>query len=138
MESTKMMNLEEQISRMKSMMRFETSVITESKKTYTAKYVAKHIWDLLDHEDNDWGFKEYYDTIQNFGDKWELIDIDPNELEFNEDFDEYTVEDYEDNIDDNITLNPIVIDGDNDIIDGNHRAKASLNKGITIKAYKPI
>lgn len=115
---------------------------TESKNKglYSAKDVTEHIWSLLDHDDydNDWDFKDYHKTIKHFGKKWDLIDIDPNELKFNEDFDEDMVEEYEDSIENGIELEPIVVDSKNEIIDGNHRAKACLNKGVSIQAYKPV
>lgn len=115
---------------------------TESKNKglYSTKDVTEHIWSLLDHDDydNDWDFKDYHKTIKRFGKKWDLIDIDPNELKFNEDFDEDMVESYEDSIENGIELEPIVVDSKNEIIDGNHRAKASLNKGVYIQAYKPV
>ena len=115
---------------------------TESKNKglYSTKDVTEHIWSLLDHDDwdNDWDFKDYHKTIKRFGKKWELIAIDPNELKFNEDFDEDMVEEYEDRIENGIELEPIVVDSKNEIIDGNHRAKASLNKGVSIQAYKPV
>jgi hypothetical protein len=126
---------------MKHIKLFDRFILTESNNDYySAAYVTEHIWNLLDHEDyeNDWGFNDYYKTIKNIGKKWELIDIDPNELKFNEDFDDYKVEEYEEMIDDGVELEPIVVDINNEIVDGNHRAKASLNKGKMIIGYKPI
>ena len=120
---------------------FENFILTEGKNDYyTATYVTDHIWSLLDHSDydNDWNFNDYYNTIKSYGKKWEMIDIDPNELKFNENFDEDMVEEYEDNIENGIELEPIVVDSHNEIIDGNHRAKASLNQGKMISGYKPI
>jgi hypothetical protein len=110
----------------------------ESSSSYSARDVADHIWSLLDHEDydNDWDFNDYYRTIKNIGSDWDLIDIDPNELKFNEDFDEYRVEEYEEMIDDGVDLEPIVVDSKNEIVDGNHRAKACLNMGCSVRAYR--
>lgn len=107
---------------------------------FSAEYVTDQIWNLLDHSDyeNDWDWNDYYKTIKRFGKKWEFIEIDPNELKFNEDFDEYMVEEYEDNIENGIELKPIVVDSKNEIIDGNHRAQASLKQGVSIMAYKAL
>jgi hypothetical protein len=107
----------------------------------TPREVAEHIYNLLtpeQQEENDWDFNEYYNTIKSFGKKYELIDINPNELKFNEDLDPDTVEDYEYLMSDNSPIPEIVIDANNEIIDGNHRAKAAMNLGRTIKAYKAI
>ena len=107
---------------------------------FSAEYVTDQIWNLLDHSyyENDWDWNDYYKTIKRFGKKWKFIEIDPNELKFNEDFDEDMVEEYEDNIENGIELKPIVVDSKNEIIDGNHRAQASLRQGVSIMAYKSI
>ncbi len=107
----------------------------------TPREIAEHIYNLLtpeQQEENDWDFNEYYNTIKSFGKKYELIDINPNELKFNEDLNPDTVEDYEYLINNNSPIPEIVIDANNEIIDGNHRAKAAMNLGRTIKAFRAI
>jgi hypothetical protein len=122
--------------------KFKNFILTEGKKDnlYSSKDVTRHIWSLLDHDDyeNDWDFNDYHKTIKRFGKKWELITIDPNELKFNEDFDEDMVEEYEDKIENGVELEPIVVDSNYELIDGNHRAQASLRQGVSIQAYKPV
>jgi hypothetical protein len=110
-------------------------------ESYTAEEIAKHIYNLLtpeQQEENDWNFNDYYNTIKGFGEAYELIDINPNDLKFNEDFYFDTVENYEYLMKQNSPIPEIVIDADNGIIDGNHRAKAAMNLGKTIKAYRAI
>ena len=106
--------------------------------TYSAKKIAEYVYNRLSDEqkeNNDWDFEEYYNTIKSFGDKYKLININPSELKFNEDFDKYTIEEYEDKLNNGEKLPPIVIDKHFEIIDGNHRAKASLNLNKNIDAY---
>jgi hypothetical protein len=121
--------------------KFKNFILVEGKNDYYSSMdVTYHIWNLLDHNDldNDWDFNDYHRMIKRYGKKWDLITLDPNDLKFNEDFDDDMVEEYEDNIDNGIELSPVVVDIDNEIVDGNHRAKASLNRGKMILGYRPI
>lgn len=109
-------------------------------KLYTAEYVAEYIYNSLSDEqkeDNDWSFNEYYQTIKNFGNNFTLTPINPQKLKFNEDFDVDTVEEYKERIQNGEIIPPIVIDSNYEIIDGNHRAKASLDLGKEINAFIP-
>jgi hypothetical protein len=106
---------------------------------YSAQEVTDLIYNQLDYvEDNDWTFNDYYKFIKNHGKKWKLIKINPNELKYNEDINQETVEDYEWKIESNEEIIPIVIDINKEIIDGNHRATASKNLGKDIKAFIPV
>ena len=114
------------------------NLLSENKKI-TSKDVTKHIFNSLsDDQTEDWDFNDYHNVIKDFGKYWELVMLNPNNLEFNEDFDEDTVDEYIDLLDRGIELSPIVIDDENEIIDGNHRAQASLLNGSDIMAYRPI
>lgn len=112
-------------------------LLSES-ELYSSKEVANIIYNQLDYiEDNDWGFSDYHKYIKSYGDKWELVNLNPNELKYNEDFDLDTVNDYEFKIQDGENIEPIVVDKNNEIIDGNHRAEASRKMGINVKVLRP-
>lgn len=113
----------------------------EVNKQYPAKYVANHVYNLLSDEqkqENDWSFDDYHKTIRNFGENYVLISLDPKELKYNEDFDVDTLEDYKYSIEAGETIPPIVVDSNKEIIDGNHRAKASMDLGKKINAFIPV
>lgn len=102
-------------------------------------YVTTHIFDILsDEQKEDWSFDDYHKAIKNFGDSWKLEKINPKYLKFNEDFDKERIQYYLNLLKKDTELSPIVIDNKNEIIDGNHRAKASLIYGKDILAYSPI
>ena len=111
----------------------------ESTNTIDSVHVATHIFELLsDEQKGDWSFDDYHKVIKKFGDSWRLERINPKTLKFNEDFDKESVQYYLNLLKNDTELTPIVIDNKNEIIDGNHRAKASLIYDKDILAYSPI
>ena len=124
-----------QIDRVKNWKQF----LNESTKRFTSFDVTNHIFNSLSEEQrDDWSFDDYHKVIKNFGNYWKLEKIDPSNLKFNEEFDKERIQHYLEMLENNIELPAIVIDNKNEIIDGNHRAKASLLYGKNILVYSPI
>lgn len=127
--------IREQIDRVKNWEQF----LNESTDRFTSRDVTRSIFDSLsDEQIEDWSFEDYHKVIKKYGKYWKLEKVNPKSLKFNEDFDDDTVEDYLYSLENGKELSPITVDDKNEIIDGNHRAKASLIYGKDILAYLPI